>query len=215
MGDFVGRRGELRALLRELRSPTRSGVLVHGIGGVGKSSLATQLVDHLGTDAGLVVPIVGAARADSLLEEIRAQLWSYCTRRGLGDGHPFRRVVAALMDASPPWRARLGLIRDVVLPQLPILLLCDNAEDNLTDSPDTAGFEVGDGDLAELLADWVRLEGARLVVTSRHPFVLPEGRTAGWLYTTWDLSPRRRPASSCGDCPRSTPWSRTSAAAPT
>ncbi|MBA2695818.1 MAG: TIR domain-containing protein, partial [Actinobacteria bacterium] len=174
VGDFVGRRGELRALLRQLRAGTRSGVLVHGIGGVGKSSLAAQLVDHLGTDAALVVPIVGAARVDSLLEKIRAQLWSHCTRNALSDTHPLRRVVAALVDATPPWRARLGLIRDVVLPQLPILLLLDNAEDNLTARPDTAGFEVLDADLAQLLADWTRLAGARLVITSRYPFVLPD-----------------------------------------
>ncbi|MGH4023633.1 MAG: CHAT domain-containing protein, partial [Pseudonocardiaceae bacterium] len=53
VGDFVGRRAELRSLLRELRGGKR-GVVLHGIGGVGKSSLATQLVDQLGEAAGLV-----------------------------------------------------------------------------------------------------------------------------------------------------------------
>jgi len=174
VGDFVGRRGELRALLRQLRSTDRSGVVLHGIGGVGKSSLAAQLVDHLGADAGLVVPIVGTTRVDSLLEEIRVKLWSHCADAGLSDTHPFRRVVTDLVDAAPPWRGRLGLIRDVVLPRLPILLLLDNAEDNLTQNPDTGGFEIQDGDLAQLLAAWTRLAGARVIITSRYPFVLPD-----------------------------------------
>src|SRR3954447_25117025 len=42
VGEFVGRRTELRTLLRALRGPG-AGVLVHGIGGVGKSTLAAPL----------------------------------------------------------------------------------------------------------------------------------------------------------------------------
>jgi hypothetical protein len=38
VGDFVGRRRELRAMLRDLRSAERGGILVHGIGGVGKTT---------------------------------------------------------------------------------------------------------------------------------------------------------------------------------
>ncbi|MGH4020193.1 MAG: tetratricopeptide repeat protein, partial [Pseudonocardiaceae bacterium] len=167
VGDFVGRRAELRALLRDLRGGR--GVVLHGIGGIGKSSLAAQLVDQLGEQAGLVVPIVGNTRVEVILEEIRQRLLTRCVRAGLPERHPHREIVTALIDASPPWEQRLALIREVVLPELPILLVLDNAEDNLT-----AEHQVGDPQLAALLAVWVRLDRTRLLVTSRHPVTLPD-----------------------------------------
>jgi AAA ATPase domain len=163
VGDFVGRRAELRSLLRELRNGKRGAVL-HGIGGIGKSSLAAQLVDQLGEHAGLVVPIVGHTRVDVVLDEVRQRLLARSLRAGLGEMHPHRQVSAMLTDATPPWEQRLALIRDVVLPDLPILLLLDNAEDNLT--TDTgAETEFSDQQLAEFLALWVTLDRTRLVVT--------------------------------------------------
>ncbi|MGH4009033.1 MAG: CHAT domain-containing protein, partial [Pseudonocardiaceae bacterium] len=170
VGDFVGRRAELRALLRELRGGKR-GVVLHGIGGVGKSSLAAQLVDQLGAQAGLVVPIVGHTRVDLILEEIRRRLHGHCLRVERPELHPHRQVVAALIDATPSWEQRLALIRDVVLPDLPILLVLDNAEDNLT--AHGAEHQFGDQQLARFLAAWVTLDRTRLLVTSRHPFPLP------------------------------------------
>ncbi|MGH3934224.1 MAG: AAA family ATPase, partial [Pseudonocardiaceae bacterium] len=170
VGDFVGRRGELRSLLRDLRGGQR-GVVLHGIGGIGKSSLAAQLVDQLDAQAGLVVPIVGHTRVDLILEEIRQRLHAHCLRTGRDEMHPHRQLVAALIDATPPWEQRLALVRDVVLAELPILLVLDNAEDNLT--AQGAAHEFGDRELAEFVAAWVTLDRTRLLVTSRHPFPLP------------------------------------------
>jgi hypothetical protein len=131
VGDFVGRRPELRAILRDLRRGV-AGVVLHGIGGIGKSSLAVEVIDHLGPEAGLVVPISGSTRVDLILDEIRLGLWEYCTRSGLPDSHPLRQIVAELIDAGPPWEQRLRLLERLVLPGLPVLLLLDNAEDLLT-----------------------------------------------------------------------------------
>src|SRR5262249_16687889 len=47
VGEFVGRRREQRLLLRALRDPDRAGVLIHAMGGVGKSSLAAQVLQRL------------------------------------------------------------------------------------------------------------------------------------------------------------------------
>ena len=44
VGDMVGRRREQRLILRALRDPGGAGVLIHGIGGVGKSTLAAQIL---------------------------------------------------------------------------------------------------------------------------------------------------------------------------
>ena len=182
VGEFVGRRAELRALLRVLRGAD-AGVVVHGIGGIGKSTLAAQLADQLGDEAGLVVAVSGAAAltVDLIIEALRTALLAHALEHGLDGQHPLRQVAAALTDASPPWRDRLELVRRVVLPRLPVLLLADNAEDLLTGGPDER--EVADPDLAGFLAAWVQAAPrARLLVTSRYPFTLPggAGRRLAW-----------------------------------
>ena len=140
VGEFIGRRAELRALLRALRG-TDAGVVVHGIGGIGKSTLAAQLAEQLGEDAGLVVAVSGAAAltVDLIIEQLRTALLAHALEHGLDGQHPLRQVAAALTDASPPWRARLELVRRVVLPRLPVLLLADNAEDLLVRRPRRPG----------------------------------------------------------------------------
>ncbi len=50
VGDFVGRRREQRLALRALRDRDGAGVLIHGMGGVGKSTLAAQLMHRLAAD---------------------------------------------------------------------------------------------------------------------------------------------------------------------
>ena len=182
VGEFVGRRAELRALLRALRGAD-AGVVVHGIGGIGKSTLAAQLADQLGDEAGLVVAVSGAAAltVDLIIEALRTALLAHALEHGLDGQDPLRQVAAALTDASPPWRDRLELVRRVVLPRLPVLLLADNAEDLLTGGP--GGREVADPDLAGFLAAWVQAAPrARLLVTSRYPFTLPGGadRRLAW-----------------------------------
>jgi tetratricopeptide (TPR) repeat protein len=175
VGEFVGRRAELRDLLAALRG-REAGVVVHGIGGVGKSTLAAQLADQLGPDRGLVVAVSGAAalNVDLVFEALRAALIGHAISEGLGDRDPLRQAAVALMDATPPWRDRLELVRQVVLPRLPVLLLVDNAEDLLTG--DSSDRQLDDGDLAGFVGAWVQsAPHAKLLVTSRYRFTLPGG----------------------------------------
>ncbi|MFJ4242406.1 TIR domain-containing protein, partial [Streptomyces iakyrus] len=176
VGEFVGRRAELRRLLAALRDPLRAGVLVHGIGGVGKSTLAAELLHHYGTEHHLVVPVAAATSrtVDAVLETLRQCLTTHCLDKDLPETDSLRRVAVVLADASSPWRDRWGLVRRIVLPSLPALMIVDNAEDLLTPAPSGEGWELADGDLAELLAAWVAAgPRTRLLVTSRHPFQLP------------------------------------------
>uniref|UniRef100_A0AAU3HVD2 Tetratricopeptide repeat protein n=1 Tax=Streptomyces sp. NBC_01393 TaxID=2903851 RepID=A0AAU3HVD2_9ACTN len=176
VGEFVGRRAELRRLLAALRDPERAGVLVHGIGGVGKSTLAAELLHHYNTEHHLVVPVSAATTrtVDAVLETLRQRLNAHCRSAGLPETDPLRHVVVDLADASSPWRDRWELVRQVVLPRLPALMIVDNAEDLLAPAPSGEGWELADGDLAELLAAWVAASpDTRLLVTSRHPFHLP------------------------------------------
>lgn len=52
---FVGRRRPLQAILREARTRTHAGVLVHGMGRQGKSSLAARVAERLAATHTLVV----------------------------------------------------------------------------------------------------------------------------------------------------------------
>ncbi|MEY9842381.1 TIR domain-containing protein, partial [Streptacidiphilus sp. EB103A] len=174
VGDFVGRRTELRHLLGALRAPLLAGVVIHGIGGVGKSTLAAELLHQLGADAGVVVPVSAATTlsVDQILEELRRRLTAHCLRTALPQDDPLHRLAIALSDARPPWRERWELVRQLLLGRAPVLLFVDNAEDLLAAAGD--GFAVADGELADFLSAWVAAgPQARLLVTSRQPFILP------------------------------------------
>ena len=173
VGDFVGRRADLRVLLAAVRGQ-QAGVVIHGIGGVGKSSLAAELLRLLGDDAGLVVPVVGAAGADQILAGFAQALFTRAIADGLPDTHPWRQLAGYLRVPGEPWEERLGTALGV-LAQQPVTLLIDNFETNLEERAGGPAV-IRDDTLAKLLAAWVGSRGARrLLVTSRYPFALPGG----------------------------------------
>ena len=73
VGEFVGRRREMREARRALGGQ-KAGLVLHGIGGVGKSTLAAEVLRSLGDDAGLVVSKAGQVRVDDILGEVGARL---------------------------------------------------------------------------------------------------------------------------------------------
>ncbi|MCW8382093.1 tetratricopeptide repeat protein [Streptomyces justiciae] len=177
VGDFVGRRAELRGLLSALRDPDRAGVLVHGMGGVGKSTLAAELLHHYETHDQVIVPVSAATTrtVDAVLETLRQRLLAYClVTEDLPETDPLRRITAALADASSPWRDRWQLIRQFVLPRVRMLMIVDNAEDLLDPALPDDDRQLKDAEFAELLAAWTEASPrTRLLITSRHPFQLP------------------------------------------
>ncbi|MET7951437.1 tetratricopeptide repeat protein [Micromonospora sp. NPDC005324] len=151
--DFVGRREILRRLSRgKLR------VLVHGIGGIGKTSLAAELGQRFRDAGGIVVATRGDATVDEILDELRRQVEGRCA--GAAPEDPVRRWLVALAEPGQDWRRRLDSIGTG---GPPLLLVLDNAEDALD-----AEHRLADGDLAAFLAAWASRH--ELVVTSRHPF---------------------------------------------
>jgi len=175
IGEFVGRRAELRQLLRTLRQDC-PGVILHGIGGVGKSSLTAQLIDDLGRRTGLIVCLTGPTSPHAVLQALRIQLLSHCLERGLGEGNPIRRIAAALRDPSQGWQEMLSLLAGTLFPRLPVLLILDNFEDNLVADGQGSEYRVRDEELASFIAAWLRSSPlVRLLVTSRYPFQLPGG----------------------------------------
>jgi tetratricopeptide (TPR) repeat protein len=171
IGDFVGRRAESRRARHAVRE--QGGLVMHGLGGVGKSTLAAQTVATLGEEAGLVVALSGSTSTDAILTEVGKRLLGLCLHRHLPDSHPLRELSHWLQEPKLARSDRLALLTQEFTTAEPLLLLLDNFEDNLVSAD--SHFQVADTELGTFLATWVQTPGrARLLMTSRYPFVLAE-----------------------------------------
>ena len=171
VGDFVGRRREMREARRVLGG-AKAGLVLHGIGGVGKSTLAAEVLRSLGEDAGLVVSKAGAVSVDDVLGEIGARLHLAAAATEGGEG--LARAALMLRAADVEWAERWRLLAEQILPAVPMTVLLDNFEDNLDQAQDGGGWQVRDPELAAFLAGWARRPGqGKLLFTCRYPFALP------------------------------------------
>lgn len=166
----MGHRQELR-LARRALTGTKAGLVVHAIGGVGKSTLAAEVIASAGPQRGAVISLRGALSVDSLLDEVGAHL----LRTSPADREDTDHVLGAaqmLRRRDVEWTERWRRLAEVILPAVAMIVLLDNFEDNL--SADGATWVVRDPELTDLLARWARRAGqSKLLFTSRHPFTLP------------------------------------------
>jgi tetratricopeptide (TPR) repeat protein len=169
IGDMVGRRSEQRLMLQSLRHSAGSGVLIQGIGGVGKSTLAAQILHRIAEDDGfLLVSLEGETNPDRVLGAIATRLLTACLAWGHEERHPWRQLASFLRELRVPWRERFEVLAQNLLSATPLAFLFDNFEDNLHDGAPPE-------QLAELLSLWLqRPAKSRLLFTSRHPFALPK-----------------------------------------
>ena len=128
VGEFVGRRHELRCSRRALRGP-KAGLVIHGIGGVGKSTLSAELISQQAASR-VLVSLRGALSVDRILDELGARLTILRTG-GDDDGGQLRAWAQQLRAGDIEWSERWRALAEVILPALPILVLLDNFEDNL------------------------------------------------------------------------------------
>jgi hypothetical protein len=179
--EFVGRRRELRAIRREFRVPEHAGVLIHGQGRQGKSSLAARVIDR---NPGLKpVALFRACDGASVLAAIKDEVaaaepaWkSYGERlagsNGIEDAAALRLVLRELLTVPCGHGGT------------PILLVLDDFE-ALLDPPSGDGhWQVKPGPAPALAAIIRAFDGittpSRLLITCRYdfPFVF-EGRELG------------------------------------
>jgi tetratricopeptide (TPR) repeat protein len=173
VGDFVGRRHEQRRLLRRLRGDRR-GLVLYGIGGIGKSTLAAQLVHELRDHHSVVVALSGRLSVDQVLDETGRRLLSAALGRDGIEVRLFTDLGRQLRAAAEPWADRLAMLQEHLLARQLLLLVLDNFEENLTAGSDH-DYRVADAELAGFLANWAfGHDHGRLVVTSRYPFPLPD-----------------------------------------
>jgi tetratricopeptide (TPR) repeat protein len=181
-GYFVGRRPEQRHWPHDLVGDTTAGLVIHGVGGIGKTTLAAEIAGRvLGEDTGrLPVILTGSLTLESLLGHVISTV----RRELLVLGQPDQTVQQALevvgrVDLG--WADRLAVLREHVLDRVPLLVVLDNFEDNL--QPNGTSQTLRDEVLAGLLAKWVADPGrSRLLVTSRFPFTLPGGAERALLF---------------------------------
>ena len=158
--DLIGRRQVLRETLRALRDSSRrdAGVVLTGIGGIGKSSVAGRAIQRLREDGCLVTAHVGRFDLASIAEELGIAL-------GESPSEASRRLGERLLRPDLPDRVRLKLV-DRALAEERIVLVLDDFEQNLT----IGGDNFHDPDVLQAL---LHLAGnarkGRLLITSRHP----------------------------------------------
>ncbi|HEV3287613.1 MAG TPA: AAA family ATPase, partial [Streptosporangiaceae bacterium] len=172
-GEFVGRRRELRSWPAQLADTSTAGIVIHGIGGIGKTTLASELAHRYAETRGQAVIAChrGPAGVDTLLATITSALRRHLIDTGT-TASPLYGALAACAAPDIPWHERMAYLTGQILPGLPaLLLILDNFEDNLSGGQARV---VADPDLAGLLADLAAAPATtRLLVTSRYPFTLP------------------------------------------
>ncbi|MFO1421627.1 MAG: CHAT domain-containing protein [Candidatus Competibacteraceae bacterium] len=179
--EFVGRRRPLQDALRELRRRDRAGVLIHGMGRQGKSSLAARVANRLHHHEPVVV--FGRYDAPAILEAFR---------RAVG-GRKVRDIIDAYRDRIHQRPEELAdCLRELLegpcqqlvkqddgsVTNRPVLLILDDLERILCD-PGPAGLHRVQPELVPVLRAVVeafaKADGdSRLLITSRFRFTLPQ-----------------------------------------
>ncbi|MBM3727986.1 MAG: tetratricopeptide repeat protein, partial [Acidobacteria bacterium] len=140
MGRLIGRRAEVREIVRELTRGTSAGCQILGMGGVGKSSVAGRVIERL-APSHAIVEVSGPVSADTL-------------------GKEASRVVEGFTLSDDPVRSLEDLLRSQR-----VLLVLDNFEDNLD-----GHHQFRDPATQALMRSLCEAAGkGRLLITSRYP----------------------------------------------
>jgi tetratricopeptide (TPR) repeat protein len=159
--SFVGRRRQLQSCLRALtRSPEEVGILIHGMGGLGKSSLAARLCDRL-PDFERVV-WVGRIDEASLVNRLAEKLDS-------------KELREAVQDFDEELKFRLKRVFGYLeaAGEKPFLLVLDDFEDkNLASRDGGYVLKPEAARVLEALVWAIRETNSRhrLIITSRYDF---------------------------------------------
>jgi tetratricopeptide (TPR) repeat protein len=170
IGDLIGRRPQLRTALIALRGGqialdrfgALSGVLLTGIGGIGKTALAGRIQTRMAGDGWLTAVHVGRWNPPAL---------STAVAEALASNDQLANAHTALTDPGVDDTARLGIVCQLLRTEQ-LLLLFDDFEQNLTIGG-TAYHDPGFAEVVNTLYE--AADVGRLLVTSRHPLPDDDG----------------------------------------
>jgi hypothetical protein len=114
---FVGHRIEQRHWPTELTGPGTSGIVICGIGGVGKTALADQLVARIreSEPGRVLVTLAGPLTLESQLDAVITGIRRDLLVSGARDTEDAIRALGVAARADRSWQERLTLLRDHVL----------------------------------------------------------------------------------------------------
>jgi hypothetical protein len=165
------RSAERRRWAADLTGPALAGLVLYGAGGIGKSTLASQIasrVSHLEPERVTVV-VSGDVSVDGLLAGVAAALRRH---PAVTPGTSRAESVQQAGRTDLPWANRMTLLRDQILGDLPVLLVLDNFDPSLMAK--SGDWAVRDPALAELIAHWASAtHRGKMLITCRHPFTPP------------------------------------------
>ncbi len=165
IGDLIGRRVELRRVMRVLTDDERSiaeigrraGCQILGIGGVGKSAITGRAMARLADLGWTCVAITGKWTIGEICANLSATLWS--------SDNPELKEMAGSLSQNLPDQVRLQLIASL-LSQHEVLLVLDNFEDNL--NLKTREFlDPATASVMQLL--YRSAQRGKILITSRYP----------------------------------------------
>jgi tetratricopeptide (TPR) repeat protein len=184
--EFVGRRRSLQAIIREFRRPQYAGVLIHGMGRQGKSSLAARVARRLVNYTTVVV--YGHYEAVDILLAFK-------------DLSPTINSIVNAYETKV--HTNPGLLTEALQQLLceqekPILLVIDDLEQVLEPPKETDGLytvradlQIGMRALLSSFARWSGQSHARLLLTSRYRFFIAgdQGENLADKLLQWPLAP--------------------------
>ena len=179
MGELIGRRAQLRDVMGVLRRTQRAadrfgaanGVMLTGVGGIGKTALAGRVMSRLRDEGWLIAVHEGRWNPTALID---------ATVQAITDGLPkvsdrpqadaLRAAAGLLADPGSDDGPKLAVIRQL-LGSLRLLVVFDDFEQNLS----TGGDAFLDPAIDEVISGLADAAGpGALLVTSRYPLPGPD-----------------------------------------
>ncbi len=159
---FFGRRREYRQIRDGLLNKGQRAIIIHGIGGVGKTALASHIARRL-KDRLQGVYAFDCTKAALAPETVLLDLHRYLELRGIG-------ALGQLIGKSLP-PEQLGTYIGQVLSQLNLLIIFDNFETHL-EPGDGDAHQITNESLAQFLKTLVKTTagGSRFLFTTRYLF---------------------------------------------
>ncbi|MHC4559364.1 MAG: tetratricopeptide repeat protein [Planctomycetota bacterium] len=158
---FYGRRKEYRAIRDGLLHKNHRAIIIHGIGGIGKTALVSHTANRLREHFNGIYAF-DCTSATLAPETILLELHRYLERQGI-------EVLGQLLHQSLP-PERLASFLSQVLSQLSLMLIFDNFETHLTHEGNA--HKIANDDLSIFLKTLIKTTstGTRFLFTTRYLF---------------------------------------------